>query len=166
MTTSAALDVTCQDLLKENRRVYALKARRKKISLVCVEATNQDIEELRLLLGSSQLISAGKCYHAESPDVVFRKLSEFTWDFLLYTIIDFHPVSAAIEAFFFLTGSLYNWRLRRQLKLLSNVELLLKPGECKKALLGFRVGSQKLDELQVACCCPDGEQFQVRCAIV
>jgi hypothetical protein len=164
MKTTAVLDVKCEDFLKDNHHVYALKAKRKKIAIVSLEATNRQTTELRLLLGGSQLIAAGKNYNAESPAVVFRKLSEFTWDFLLYAIIDFHPITAAIEALFFLTGPLLNWRVRRQLRFLSDGELLLRPGECKRALLAFRGVSKKPEELHLSYI-QDGQRLQFRCAI-
>jgi hypothetical protein len=160
-----ALDLKCEDFLKDNHHVYAMKAVRKKIAIISVDTTNRNTADVRLLLGSSQLVAGGKSYNAESPALVLRKLSEFTWDFLLYTIIDFHPVTAAIEAFLFLTGPLYNWRVRRKLKLLSDGEMLLRPGERKKALLAFRGVSKKPDELRLSCYCQDGERLRIECAV-
>jgi hypothetical protein len=165
MTKSVPLEIKCEDFLKENRHVYAHKAKRKKIAIVSVEATNRDMADVRLLLSASQLIAAGESYDAESPAIVLRKLSEFTWDFLLYTIIDFHPVTAAIEAFVFMTGPLYNRRLRRQLKLLSDGEIILKPGECKRALLAFRGVSKTPNELRLSYCCEGDERRQVQCSV-
>jgi hypothetical protein len=164
MKTPASLDVKCEDFLKDNHRIYARKAKRKKIVIVSLEASNRHTAELRLLLGQSQLVAGGKPYSPENPAVVFRKLSEFTWDFLLYSIIDFHPVTAVFEAFIFLTGPLLNWRLRRQLKLLSDGEMLFRPGERKRALLAFRGVAQKPDKLDLPFS-KQGERLQVSCAV-
>jgi hypothetical protein len=166
MTHPVELGVKCADFLKDNHHAYAAKARRKKISLIGVEVTNRCSEDVRLLLGSSQLIAAGKIFPAENRTVILRKLSAFTWDFLVYLIIDFHPVSAAIEAFLFLTGPIYNWRLRRHLRLLSDGEKLLRPGESEKVILGFRGVPKKPDEietLQLWYRCGDGEKETIRC---
>jgi hypothetical protein len=164
MNTPAALDVKCEDFLRDNRRIYARKAKRKKISIISLEATNQHTTELRVLFGESKLLSGAKTYSPENSAVVFRKLSEFTWDFLIYSIIDFHPVAAVFEAFIFLTGPLLNWRLKRQLKLLSDGELPLRPGERKRVLLAFPGVTQKLDELHLSFS-QQGERLQVSCAL-
>jgi hypothetical protein len=157
--------VKCSDFLKDNHHVYALKAARKKIALISLEAASRHSAELRLMLGASRLIADGKSYIAERPAVILRKFSEFTWDFPLYTIIDFHPVTAAIETFLFLTGPIYNWRLRRQLKLLSDGELLLGPGERKRVLIGFRGVSKRPEQLIVAFRFGDGQEHQLECNI-
>jgi hypothetical protein len=165
MTTSVPLKVRCEDFLKDNRRVYARKAVRKKIAIVSVEATNLHTADLTLRLGSTELIAGGTSYRAESPAVIVRKLSEFTWDFLFYSIIDFHPINALIDAFFFLTGPLYNRRLRRQLKLLSDGELILKPGECKKALIAFRGVAGRADVVWLSIYRADGNKQQLQCSV-
>ena len=161
-----ALDVKCEDFLKDNRHVYALKARRKKIALICVEAVNKHSADVRILLGDSKLIAGDQSYKVETPSTIVRRFSEFTWDFLLYMILVFQPVLLAVDIFFFLSGPLYNRRLRKQLHSLSDGEMLLKPGECKKAFLGFRGVSNGADQLQLLYCCQDGEKQQVRCAIL
>ena len=165
MTGQIALDVKCVNFLKDNQRVYALKAARKKIALIGLDATNSHSSDVRLVLGSSQLIADGKSFPVESRAVILRKLSPFTWDFLIYLIFDFHPVLAAIDAFLFLTGPIYNWRLRWQLKLLSDGETLLRPGESTKVVLGFRGVSTKPDQLKLCYCCGDGETQTLQCEI-
>lgn len=166
MKHPVTLDVTCEDFLKDNRHVYALKARRKKIALICVEAVNKHSADIHILLGDSILIAGDQTYKVETPSVIIRKFSEFTWDFLLYAILVFQPVLLAVDIFFFLSGPLYNRRLRKQLHSLSDGEMLLKPGECKKALIGFRGVSKGAGQLQLWYCCQDGEKQQARCAIL
>ena len=169
MTHADALDVKCADFLKDNHRAYAHKARRKRIALVSVEVTSHHSSEVRLLVGSSQLVAGGNSFPAETRAIILRKLSAFTWDFLIYLIIDFHPVTAAIEAFLFLTGPIYNWRLKRHLRLLSDGELSLRPGESAKLVLGFRgvpKKAQELEELELCYRCGDGEKQAVRCEFV
>jgi hypothetical protein len=46
------VDVACSDFLEGNERVYARKARRKKIAIVRIEATNRGAGAARLRLGS------------------------------------------------------------------------------------------------------------------
>ena len=162
-------DVKCEDFLKDNHHVYALKARRKKIALIGLEAANKHSADVRIFLGASKLIAGEQSYKVEPPATVIRKLSEFTWDsllYLLYAILDFHPVLAPLDIFCLLFGPLYNRRLKKQLHSLSDGEMLLKPGECKKALLGFRGVSKGADQLQLLYCCRDGEKQQVQCAIL
>ncbi|MEX0714785.1 MAG: hypothetical protein WD278_20825 [Pirellulales bacterium] len=159
------LDVKCEDFLKDNHHFYAHKAGRKKIALISVEVANKDSDNVRLMLGASKLIADERSYHVETPALIIRKFSEFTWDFLVYLIIDFHPVLAAVDAFFLLTGPVYNRRLRKQLHLLSDGEILLGPGECKQALVGFRGVSGEASRLELSYCSPDGEQRQLPCAI-
>lgn len=154
MTPADALDVKCADFLKDNHRAYAHKARRKKIALIGVEVTNRHSSDVRLLIGSSQLIAAGKTFPAETRRLILRKLSAFTWDFLVYLIIDFHPVTAAIEAFLFLTGPIYNWRLRRHLKQMADADVSLRQGESTTVVLGFRGVSPQPERL--ALCVSDG----------
>jgi hypothetical protein len=159
MNDGATLEVKCDDVLKDNRYVYAMKARRKKIALVRLEVTNPQSSDVQVILGSTTLAAAGKTFcGAESPAVIVRKLSEFTWDFLFYWIIAFHPVTAAIEACLFLVGPLYNRRLRRQLALLSDSEIVLRPGESKTAVIAFRGGSKELERLTIVFRFRDVEQ--------
>ena len=58
-----------------------------------------------------------------NPAALIRKFSEFTWDFLLYTLIDFHPVLAVVDISVLLTGPLYNRRLKKQLRGLADSEM-------------------------------------------
>lgn len=155
----------CEDFLRDNHHFYAHKAGRKKIAIISVEVANKNSGNVRLMLGASKLIAGERSYNVEPPAVIIRKLSEFTWDFLVYLIIDFHPVLAAVDTFFLLTGPVYNRRLRKQLHLLSDGEMLLGPGECKQALLGFRGVFRGAHELDLSYCRPDAAKRQLRCAI-
>ena len=47
MKKTPVFDVKCEDFLKDNHHVYALKAKRKKIAIVSLEATNRQPAELR-----------------------------------------------------------------------------------------------------------------------
>ena len=143
------VDIQCVNHLTDNDYVYAMKAKRKKIAIIGVRAMNRDTSPMRLLLGSSKLIADGRSYDAEDPAAIRRKLGEFTWDFLLYSLIDFHPISAIVDMSMMLTGPIYNRRLKRQLALLSNTELSLSTGESKSALLAFRGPSKHLDSLRL-----------------
>jgi hypothetical protein len=163
MSQESRLDVRCADFLKDNHRAYAHKARRKKIALISVDVTNRHSSDVRLLIGSSQLIAGGKSFPAEARARILRKLSAFTWDFLLYLVIDFHPVTAAIEAFLFLTGPIYNWRLRRQLSRLTDAEVVLRPGEAAQFALGFRGVSSKPERLDLCVSNGRGERQTVSC---
>ena len=166
MKDSFALDVKCEDFLKDNHHFYALKARRKKIALIGVEAANTHSTEVRILLGDSKLIAGEQSYKVETPSIIIKRLSEFTWDFLLYAIFDFQPVLAAVDVVVFLTGPLYNRRLKKQVHSLSDSEMVLKPGECKKALLGFRGVPKAADQLELLLhWWRDGEKQQLQCAI-
>lgn len=165
MNPPVAIAVHCVDFLKDNRHAYAAKARRKKIALIAVDATNRHSSDVRLLLDSSRLIAGGGNFSAERRAVVLRKLSAFTWDFLVYLILDFHPISAAIETFLFLTGPIYNWRLWRHLRHLSDGEILLRPGESTKIVLGFRGVRAALDYLELCYCCGDREKGMIRCDV-
>lgn len=141
------VELKCEDFLKGNDHLYARKARRKKIAFIRIDVTNRHSSDARLLLSASTLTAGGKTYSPESPAAVVRKLGEFTWDFLLYLIVDFHPITASIEAFLFLTGPLYNRLLRRQLALLMDSDLVILPGESKSALIAFRGVSMDLESL-------------------
>ena len=153
------VDVECEDYLKDNSHLYATKAPRKKIALIRIKATNRHTSDVRLLLGSTRLTAGGNSYEVEQPAVVIRKLSEFTWDFLLFAITDMHnPVTAIIEGVVFLGGPLYNRRLRRKLKLLTNDDLLLPTGESRVALLAFRGVRRGLEDLTIPCRSEDGNE--------
>jgi hypothetical protein len=165
MNHPIALDVTCVDFLRDNHRAYASKPARKKIALIGIEVTNRHSCDVRLVPGSSQLIAGSSSIPAEKRAVILRKLSAFTWDFLVYLIIDFHPISAAIEAFFFLTGPIYNWRVRRHLRLLSDGETLLRPGQQMKLVLGFRPVSAKPEKLNLYYRCGDSEPQMLQCDV-
>lgn len=163
---STTLDVKCDNFLKDNPCVYAIKAARKKIAIVRVELTNRQSTDVLLVLGSSKLTAGGTSYKVEKPAVVLRKLREFTWDFLLFPIIDFHPVTAVIELFFFLVGPLYNRRLKRQLSLLSDADMLLSPGETRTALLAFRGIRNNLESLTIPVRYSNGDEKQLQIAII
>ncbi|MGE3818313.1 MAG: hypothetical protein AB7I30_02670 [Isosphaeraceae bacterium] len=143
------LEIKSDDFLTDNAHVYAIKAKRKKIAILKITATNRTPTGVLLILGSSKLTAHGKTYNVEQPEAVIRRLGEFTWDFLLYSIIDFHPVTTVIDATLFLTGPIYNRRLRRQLALLSAGDLQVPSGECRSALIAFRCVSKKLERLSV-----------------
>ncbi len=163
MSDRMTLGVKCDNVLRDNSHLYAIKARKKKIALVRIEVTNTQSSDVQVVLGSAKLTSAGKTIGAENPAVILRKLSEFTWDFFLYPIIDFHPITAVIEACVFLTGPLYNRRLRRQLALLTDGEMSLRPGESKTALIAFRGVSNDLERLTILFRCGHEEQ-ELQCA--
>lgn len=143
------LEIKSDDFLTDNAHVYAIKARRKKIAILKITASNRTAIDVRLLLGSSKLTVRGKTYDVEQPEAVIRSLGEFTWDFLLYSIIDFHPVTMVIDAALFLTGPIYNRRLRQQLSLLSAHELDVPSGECRSALVAFRCRTKDFEGLTV-----------------
>ena len=153
MSDSNTLGIKCDDVLKGNSYLYAHKSRRKKIALVRVEVTNQQSADVQIRLGSTKLTAAGKTFAAESPAVILRKLSEFTWDFLIYPLLDFHPVTAIFEVCVLLSGPLYNRRLRRQLKLLTDADLSLRPGESKTVMVAFRGVPPKLERLTIVFRC-------------
>jgi hypothetical protein len=138
MNNAAELDVTCADSLKDNRRLYAHKARRKKIAMISFEAINPGPTEIRIVLGAATLVADGQRHGVESPAIILRECREFTWDFLVYAILDFHPVLVFVDAAIFLTGPLYNRRLQKQLHLLTASDMIVAPGACRTALLGFR----------------------------
>lgn len=165
MKNSAELDLKCEDFLKDNHHLYAVKARRKKIALITVEATNRTSTDVRLMFGDSKLMAGEQSHSVETPAIINRKLSEFTWDFAFYAILDFQPLLAAIDGFFFLTGPLYNRRLKRQLRSLSDGDTILKPGESKKAILGFRNVSKVADRLQLGYRCGESQEQQVECVL-
>jgi hypothetical protein len=157
------VDLQCDNFLTDNRHVYAIKANRKKIAIIRIRATNRDTSAVRLLLGSSKLIADGMTYDVEHPAKIIRKLGEFTWDFLLYSIIDFHPITAIIDSSLFLTGPFYNRRLKRQLATLSNGELSLSAGESKSALLAFRCPATNLERLRVPAVAAGGVESPLEC---
>jgi len=158
MSERMTLGVKCDDVLKDNGHWYAIKARKKKLALVRIEVTNSQSEDVQIQLGKTKLTAAGKTFAAESPAVILRKLSEFTWDFLLYPLLDFHPVTAAIEVCVLLTGPLYNRRLRRQLALLTDADLSLRPGESKTAVVAFQGAAQELERLTIVFRCDEKEE--------
>ncbi len=161
MSERMTLGVKCDDVLKDNGHRYAIKARKKKIALVRIEITNLQSADVKMLLGSTKLIAAGKTFAAESPAVILRNLSEFTWDFLLYALLDFHPITAAFEVCVWLTGPLYNRRLRRQLALLTDADMSLRPGESKTAVVAFRGAAPELERLTIVFRCGETEEEQL-----
>ena len=165
MSQDGVLAVRCADFLKDNHRAYAHKARRKKIALISVDVTTRHSSDVRLLIGSTELIAGGNSFPAETRAKVLRKLSAFTWDFLFYLVIDFHPVTAAIEAFVFLTGPIYNWRLRRHLSRLTDADVALRPGEAAQFVLGFRGVSSQPERLDLCVCDGSGERRTIACAV-
>lgn len=166
MSNAVELDVKCEDFLKDNPHLYAHKAKRKKIALISVEAVNRDLTELRIELGGAKLHVGEQTYAVESPGVIIRRLSEFTWDFLVYSVLVFQPALVVVDAFLFLSGPLYNRRLRKQLHLLSDGEMILVRGDRKKAILGFCRVSKGAAQLQLAYRRDDGERREITCDIL
>jgi hypothetical protein len=142
-----SVDVKCSDFLARNDHLYARKARRKKIALIRIDVTNGDALPVVVRLASASLTADGRTYHPEDATLIVRKFGEFTWDFLLYSLIDFHPVTAVLDMAVFLSGPLYKRRLRRQLKMLTNADLPVPPGASKTAVLAFRGVAQKPEKL-------------------
>ncbi len=133
----SVLRATSADHLENNRHVYALKARRKRIAMICVSATNISPLPIRLLFEPTRLHASGRKPCPERPEQIIRKLSEFTWDFILYLVLDFHPILAFVDVAFLLAGPIYNRRLRKQLKAVMADDLLLQPNEERTFLLAF-----------------------------
>ena len=158
MSDPITLSVKCDDLLKDNSHWYALKARRKKIALIRVAVTNTHASDVLVRFGSTKLIAGGKTFGTESPAVVLRKFSEFTWDFLVYVLLDFHPVMAIFDVSLLLFGPLYNRRLKRQLALLTDADMSLRPGESKTAIVAFRGIAKELERLTIVFCCGEAEE--------
>jgi hypothetical protein len=166
MTGSTGLEVKCEDFLKDNPHLYAHKAKRKKIALVSVEAAAQgSSEDVTVALGSARLLAAGGSYGVEKPGRIIRRFSEFTWDFLFYLLIDFHPVLALVDVLFLLTGPLYNRRLKKQLRLLSDGEMVLRPGERKTAILGFERVPSGATQLQLWYRHGNGDPQRIECDV-
>ncbi len=160
------LSITAKNFLKHNPRLYAHKARRKKIALISITAqAASHIDELRINLRAAKLVVGSKSYDVEAPKRIIRKFSEFTWDFLIFAILDFHPVLVLVDIFFVLSGPLYNRRLKKQLRLLSDDEMALRPGELKKAILGFRGVPKGAAQLQLWYRCGEGDQMMIVCDI-
>ena len=153
MSDPMTLGVKCDDLLKDNSHWYALKARRKKIALLRVEVTNTQSSDVLVRFGSTKLFAGGKTFGTESPAVILRKFSEFTWDFLVYVLLDFHPVMAIFDVSLLLFGPLYNRRLKRQLALLTDADLSLRPSESKTAIVAFRGVAKELERLTIVFRC-------------
>jgi hypothetical protein len=160
MSDRMTLGIKCEDLLIDNHYLYAHKARKKKVALVRIEVTNPLSVDVQVRLGSTKLTAAGKTFDTERPAVILRKFSEFTWDFLFYAILDFHPITAAFELCVWLTGPLYNRRLRRQLVLLTDSDLSLRPGESKTAMVAFRGVPKDLERLTIVFRCGETEVEQ------
>ena len=166
MANALPLKIVCEDFLRDNRRLYAHKAKRKKIAMIAVEAVCMgDSETVTLDLGAAELVTDKKRYGVEPPDRLIRRFSEFTWDFLFFLIVDFHPVLSLIDLLCLLGGPLYNRRLKRQLRLLSDGEMTLTPGERKKVVLGFRGVRTAVTHLQLTVRHPDGASEQIECPI-
>jgi hypothetical protein len=161
MSSTVDLDVACEDFLRDNSHLYAHKAKRKKIALISVEAASRDSCKIRIELGAAKLVVGNRNYDVESPQLMIRKFSEFTWDFVVYSILDFHPVLVFVDAVLFLSGPLYNRRLKNQLRLLSDGEMVLGRGDRKKAILGFRGVSKGAMQLQLFYRRDDGERRQM-----
>ena len=166
MANALPLEIVCEDFLKDNRRLYAHKAKRKKIALIAVEAVCKGGSgTVTIDLGAAELVTDKKRHGVEPPDRLIRRFSEFTWDFLFFLIVDFHPVLSLIDLLCLLGGPLYNRRLRRQLRLLSDGEMTLGAGERKKAILGFRGLRTAPTHLRLSYRCQDGTPERIECAI-
>ena len=165
MSIATEPDLRCEDFLKNNRHLYAHKARRKKIALISVEAASRHSAEITIDLAATKLVAGENSHSVESPEVLTRKFSEFTWDFVVYSILDFHPLLAIVDGILWLSGPLYNWRLRKQLQLLSGGEMVLRPGERKKAILGFRGVTKAPTHLHFSYRCEGGEPYQLACDV-
>lgn len=158
MSDPMMLTARCDDLLKDNNRWYAIKARRKKIALLRVEVTNTQSADVLVRFGSAKLIAGGKTFGVENPAVILGKFSEFTWDFLVYALLDFHPVLAIFDVSLLLFGPFYNHRLKRQLALLTDANLPLRPGESKTAIVAFRGVAKELERLTIMFCCGESDE--------
>jgi hypothetical protein len=152
------VEVKCSDFLNGNDHLYARKARRKKIALILIVASNRGSSAARLMLGTSRLTSGGRVLGVEAPATTIRRLSEFTWEFLLYSVIDFQPITAMVDVLVLLSGPLYNRRLRRQLALLADSDLELLPGESKSALIAFRGITKDLERIMFTIRCQGREE--------
>jgi hypothetical protein len=148
---NSELRATSADYLENNRHVYALKARRKRIAMITVTATNIASFPIRLLFEPTRLHASGREICPERAEHIIRKLSEFTWDFFLYLVIDFHPILALVDIAFLLAGPIYNRRLRKQLNAVAADDLLLQPNEERTFLLAFAgvPKSPRLDHLEL-----------------
>ena len=167
MTNPVPLQIKCEDFLKDNSHLFAHKARRKKIALIRVEAAaDSQSAEVHIDLGNAKLSVGEMTYNAEPPDCIIRKFSEFTWDFLVYLVLDFNPVLAVVDVMAFLSGPLYNRRLKKQLRLLTVCEMVLKPGEHKTAILAFRGGSSGAGQLHLDYRVGNGEPLRIACEIL
>lgn len=132
------IEVTVSDLLKENSCLYAHKARRKKIALIVVEfSARKDSDTVTVDFGSATFTSGGKDRGVEPPERLLRRFREFTWDFLFFLLLDFNPLLSLIDFMVLLGGPLYNRRLKKQLCLLTDGEMVVRPGTGQKAILGF-----------------------------
>jgi len=165
MSNTVDLDVKCEDFLRDNPHLYAHKARRKKIALINIKVANRHSDRIRIDLGATTLVSGGQEHDVEPPGTIIRKFSEFTWDFVFFAVLDLNPLLVVVDVFFFLTGPLYNWRLKRQLRLLSDTELAIGPGESKQAILGFRGVTKSAAQLRLSYCLGKADKQIIKCEV-
>ncbi|MGB0581195.1 MAG: hypothetical protein ACPGVU_15970 [Limisphaerales bacterium] len=142
-------EVSATDFLKGNPHVYAHKARRKKIALIKLDLTNDGDGPVEFELGSAKLIAGGNRHDIDAPETLIKKFREFTWGFIIFAILDFHPLLIMCDLLFLIMGPLYNRRLRRQLRDLTNESIHLKAGEKKTVVLGFLTVKQAPEQIQV-----------------
>ena len=127
----------CSDMLRDARAFHLAKARWKRFALIRCTVDNHGPAALTVHAGGSTLVAGGAEYPTEPRDIVIRKCSEFTWDFLAYLILDFGLVTAVLDIFFLLAGPLTNRRLRKKLAPIAEGDATVAPGGRWEGILAF-----------------------------
>jgi hypothetical protein len=128
----------CADMLRDSKALHLAKVKWKRYALIRCLLENTGQSEATIHAGASTLEAGGSEHSPEPRDVVFRKCSEFTWDFLAYLILDFGWVTGVIDLLFLATGPLFNRRLRRKLASIADGDAAVAPGGRWEGILAFR----------------------------
>jgi hypothetical protein len=128
----------CADMLRDARALHLAKARWKRYALIRCALENAGPAEVAIHAGRSTLEAGGSEYSTEPRDVVIRRCSEFTWDFLAYLILDFGWITGIFDLLCLATGRLFNRRLRKKLASIADGDAAVAPGGRWEGILAFQ----------------------------
>lgn len=113
MDTNNSLSIICKNVLENNEKWYALKARHKKISVFNIKIENTlnddvvvDYSQILIEVNSTQ-------YKPLSRIELIQKIKQFTLDSLFTPLIYTHWVEYLIECIFLFFGVFFNRSLKK-----------------------------------------------------
>lgn len=137
MNIANVLLVSCKNVLVDNERWYAIRARHKKISIFQIYLENVSNQKVMVDFKNITIQVNETQYNSLTRDEVLKKLKQFTLDALLSPLIFTHWIEYLIEITLLFFGVFYNRTLKKQFLPYLDQQVVLEPQSKQNSYIAF-----------------------------